>query len=175
MSPLYLSDFGYVCIRVIRGQNFKCCALLWPSISCLLAATLQCYSQELRIYGKNFLRLFCALLLKLFEPIEYLPPSPSLGTLSSMALNGGEGRGEEALLKTPNVPSHRFNLWFVGSRGRAGARLGLPYDLPTCRPLRPGRARSADSADALIHSGALSGRALRRLDGGRNIIRLAPQ
>jgi hypothetical protein len=55
--------------------------------------------------AKLFLRLFCALLFKLFEPSEYLPPSPALGTLSSIALNGGEGRGEEALLKTFEIPA----------------------------------------------------------------------
>ena len=36
---------------------------------------------------------------------ESLSPSPALGTLSSIALNGGEGRGEEALIKTFDIPA----------------------------------------------------------------------
>ena len=45
---------------------------------------------------------------------ENLRTTPALGTLSSILLNGGEGRGEEALIKTPEVPKHRLDPWFVG-------------------------------------------------------------
>ena len=80
--------------------------------------------------AKLFLRLFCALLFKVFEPSEYLPPSPVLGTLSSIALNGGEGRGEEALLKTFEIPAP--------APSRPGVKSPLVAALPRCvfAPLR---------------------------------------
>jgi len=41
---------------------------------------------------------------------ENLAAAPALGTLSSILINGGEGRGEEALIKTLAVTSPKFHL-----------------------------------------------------------------
>ena len=54
---------------------------------------------------------------------ESLSPSPALGTLSSIALNGGEGRGEEALIKTSHFATLQ-SLWFVGSNVKIPANRG---------------------------------------------------
>jgi hypothetical protein len=60
------------------------------------------------------------------------PPAwPALGTLSSILLNGGEGRGEEALIKTCSVANHQ-SLWLLGSNVKilATDRLNLsPTDV----------------------------------------------
>jgi len=55
----------------------------------------------------------------------YLAATPALGTLTSILLNGGEGRGEEALIKTSAFASLRFHHWFVGSNVKTPANAGL--------------------------------------------------
>ena len=68
---------------------------------------------------------------------EYLSTTPAHGTLSSILLNGGEGRGEEALIKTSNFPSRRFHHWFLGRFHGAKSWFSKPANLGAS-PCRPG-------------------------------------
>jgi len=60
---------------------------------------------------------------------ENLSTTAAHGTLSSILLNGREGRGEEALIKTLEVASRRFPHWLLGSNVETPANKGM-YPIP---------------------------------------------